>query len=74
MNTILVRGLTTLALLVALPVQAHLRDVMQTQGEQEQMVVVEQELEGLRPEMLDWWWNKLGRDDFFCIEPGLTNG
>lgn len=65
MNTILVRGLTTLALLVALPVQAHLRDVMQTQGEQEQMVVVEQELEGLRPEMLDWWWNNLGRDDFF---------
>lgn len=65
MNNFLARMLVMMVMLIALPAQAHLRDLMQPQGEQEQVIVVEQELEGLRPEMLDWWWNNLGRGDLF---------
>ncbi len=54
-----------LVLFNSMSAQAHLRDVMQPLEAHQTMIVVEQELEGIRPEMLDWWWNNLGREDFF---------
>ncbi|MBA54386.1 MAG: hypothetical protein CMK89_08030 [Pseudomonadales bacterium] len=58
-------GLLVMGLVASLPTQAHLRDMMQPLDKHQRIIVVEQELEGLRPEMLDWWWNNLGRDDLF---------
>lgn len=65
MTNYLYRGVVLLMLACSWPTQAHLRDVMVPQMEQQTMIVVEQELEDLRPEMLDWWWNNLGREGFF---------
>lgn len=65
MAYLLIRGLVLLALMSSMSVQAHLRDVMQPLVEDHTIIVVEQQMEGIRPEMLDWWWNNLGREDFF---------
>ncbi len=45
--------------------QAHLREVMQPLPAGAVEVVSERELPGVRPEMLDWWWNNLGANDNF---------
>ncbi|WP_290581606.1 DAPG hydrolase family protein [Ketobacter sp.] len=59
------RVLLWTAVMSAPPAQAHLRDLVATPEPQHTVIVVEQTLPGLRPEMLDWWWRNLGREAAF---------
>ncbi len=45
--------------------QAHLGEYRMPANGDQQVVVIEQVLEGVRPEMLDWWWNNMASNDYF---------